>query len=496
MAFFQDQDEEELNNPEQGGGVATSQASGLVGQGAQAQGTQSAPSANPSANTPDNPGNFVGIKSYLDANKNQASKLGDQASGVINNSAQGARDAVGGLNSTFNEKAGGPAVFNPEVNQKVGLGAEKLSAEEKGQVKSQYNAQYKGPMDLTDTSLQPQYVDAQKKLNTAKTNVQSSGTEEGRKGLITQINEKPRTAGINNFDNILLQSGTGREKLAQTASANKDVTEDILGTANQTAAQKAQANKLAADTARTQTQKAVGDASGAFQKQFDQNDPMSRLSQAISSGLKLDTIGADVNNNAWGMDQATLDSLGIQGGLNTYGVDSSKYFKQGDPSSINAGTLASAEDYARSAALAELAGGQSFLNQADIGKSGTAKLSSYDTEGFKNAISSKGKKYDEMNKDLSVVTNPKYNSVLKQIVNPDLFPQSTPVGLRTMQEKISSFGNTPKDLLKAREYFTARTPLDPTGKAGLLVTSIDKYLASLDKHLTQKYTVKKNQESK
>lgn len=427
MAFFQ-QDDDELKKQQQdpAAGVPGAQGSSMLGSGAA---SPNAPQAATSPNAPDNPGNFVGIKTYLDANKNQASKLGDQASGVINTSAQGARNAVGGLNTAFNNAAGAPTVFNPDAVQKVGQGAEKLTPEERAQIKSQYNAQYSGPMDLTDTSLMGQYTDAQKKLSTAKTNVESSGTEQGRKGLIGQINDKPRTAGIDNFDNVLLQSGTGREKLANAATTNKDVTEDVLGAANQTAAQKAAANKAAADKARTETQNAVGTANTQFTSQFDPNNQQSKLAQAIAKALQANnSVYQDLGNDAYSLDQENLEKFGLSEGQRSYGINPMDYFKQSDPTQINASNVASGEDYARSQALAELMGGESFLNPANASQAGTyeqytgkidkdklaADLGAKETEYNKKLKLSVDDLNDKLN-DGGVLYNPMYS--IDQLLN-------------------------------------------------------------------------------
>jgi len=372
MAFVANQDDELKKQDEQSGQapVQTSPNSGLIGTTA-TSGQNGTTGAN-NTSAPDNPGNFAGINQYLNANKNQASKLGDQAAGVINNSAQNARDSVNTLNTSFNQAAGSPINYDQNVVDKIGQGAEKLNDQEKQQVKNQYNAQYTGPMDLTDSTLSTQYTDAQNKLNQAKSNVQGSGTEQGRNQLITQINSAPRTQGITNFDNILLQSGTGRQKLANAAQSNQDVTGDVLGNANTQAANTAQANKTAADTARTNTQTAVGNAESAFEGQFNPNDPNSKLAQAISQALKSNnTVTNDLGDNPYSLDAQTLANFGLTAGQNSFGLNPTDYFTPSQIDKINAADVASTDDYARSAALADLAGGTGFLDPANASQAGT-----------------------------------------------------------------------------------------------------------------------------
>ena len=358
MAYFRD-DENQDQNENQGNGVATSQQSGTIDSGSGApQGNQ--------ANTPDKGSNFVGLKSYLNANKNQAQKLGDQTAGVITNSAQDARTGLNSLNDTFNQQAGGPVQANQTALGKINQ-AESLNDQEKADLKKQYNAQYTGPNSLMD--LQDQYNQVGQKINKAQTNVNSAGTEEGRKNLITQVNEKPRTQGVTNFDSLLLQTGGGREKVGAAADQNKDLNSELLNQNNISAQQKAADIKTQNDSIRNQTQSAV---SGANQS----------LSQSLAQRLKEmqgnivnqnNSIMNDLGDNAYSLDKSNLDLFGLNEGQRSYGINPMDYFTQGDANAVNLGNVAEQNEYARAQALAELAGGNSLLDPANIGQAGTAK---------------------------------------------------------------------------------------------------------------------------
>lgn len=357
MAYFRD-DENQDQNENQGNGVATSQQSGTIDSGSGApQGNQ--------ANTPDKGSNFVGLKSYLNANKNQAQKLGDQTAGVISNSAQDARTGLNSLNDTFNQQAGGPVQNNQLALGKLNQ-AESLNDQEKADLKKQYNAQYTGPNSLMD--LQDQYNQVGQKINKAQTNVNSAGTEEGRKNLITQVNEKPRTQGVTNFDSLLLQTGGGREKVGAAADQNKDLNSELLNQNNISAQQKAADIKTQNDSIRNQTQSAV---SGANQS----------LSQSLAQRLKEmqgnivnqnNSIMNDLGDNAYGLNQENLDRYGITAGTNSYGLNPIDYFKQGDAGAVNTSNVAKAEEYARAQALAQIAGGESLLDPANVSQADTA----------------------------------------------------------------------------------------------------------------------------
>ena len=286
---------------------------------------------------------------------------------MIDNSANAARSSLNNLNESFNQKAGS-AIFNDtEALGQVGS-AEKLSAGQKANLKNQYNANYSGPNDLFDQGLSGQYTDANKKLNTAAQNVAGVGTEQGRKGLIGQVNNKARTTGATNFDNALLQSGEGRQKLAGAALANKDVTGDLLGNANLNAQTKAGGIRAQTDNIRNQTQAAVSGATNTFNQSI--NDKVkAAMDKAATQNNAINEDISDLN-----LDQETLDLFGLTDGQATYGNPSLKdYYTAPTVNDINAGNVASGEDYQRYLALSELAGvDPSTLKAGDIGKAETA----------------------------------------------------------------------------------------------------------------------------
>jgi hypothetical protein len=363
LAYFNDpqDDENQQANPNAPAPIGP-QGSGTIQGGGSAPGGAQAP-ASPKA--PDHASNFVGISQYLNANKPQAQKLGDQASGVITNSANDARTSVNDLNNTFNQKAGSATSIDPNILGKVNQ-AETLGEPEKQQIKTAYSAQYQGPNSLTD--LGDQYNIAGKKLNTAKQNVEAAGTEGGRQNLITQINEKPRTQGVTNFDSVLLQAGGGREKLNQAATANKDVSQDLLAQGNVAATQKAADIKSQTDATRTATQNAVGGA------QTSLGDSISQRLKEMQTGLtaRNNQITQDLGNDAYSLDADTLNDFGLTEGQRSYGLNPMDYWHQGDISQINNANVANQDEYARAAALADLSGGQSLLNPNDVSQAGTA----------------------------------------------------------------------------------------------------------------------------
>lgn len=352
-------------------------------------------------NAPDRPGNFVNLQDYLNANKTQAGKLGDQASGVINQSADAARQGVSAFNQEAADKIKPVNSLAPDVSDKIKNSAEQLSPEERAQVKNTQTAKYQGPAAYTDLNTYQSAADTTQK---ATQNIDNSGTEQGRMNLVSQINSKPRTQGMNVFDNALLQSGGGREKLAQASNANQDV-KGGLDTATQAAQSQigraddpstpnvdesagaiGQTNKAQADA-----YKQVQDALGAWTSGFQP-----KVSQAQDNLVGLQNrVTGDISDNPFKLNDETMNLLGLNRGQRLFNTDLSSYLKQASPTDINAANVASPEDYARYGALADLAGEQNpLLDSKNISQAGKVPRMTADSTKLQADIGQAQQNYD------------------------------------------------------------------------------------------------------
>lgn len=374
MAFYNEDDEDQQDPNQIQGGVQTGpQSSAISG----AAGTSSNAAQTP--NAPDQGSNFVGIKQYIDANKPQAAKLGDQAAGVIDTSADQARQGVSALQNEAQNKIQSVASLSDDVSNKLST-AEALTGDERNLIKNTASAKYKGPKD--ETGFGDTYTNAAKATNTAKTNIDNSGTEQGRMNLIGQINAKPRTQGMNVFDNTLLQAGGGREKLAQAAHKNQDVKSALDQTTEGIRNQIGRADDPStpdideSSGAIGQTNKAQADAYGKIQTAMDgwKNSFTPKVGQARDNLLaQQNAISDDFGEDMYSLDQGTLDMLGLKDGQNSYNLNFNNYLNQVSSDQINAANVASNEDYARYGALADLAGvspEEFILKQENIGQAG------------------------------------------------------------------------------------------------------------------------------
>lgn len=434
MAYYDSSQLEDEKDPNAEGGsaVATGPQSSVI-TGTQASGT----AGTAKTNAPDNPGNFVGIKQYLDANKPQAQKLGDQTAGIINQSADEARQGVSALNQEATEKIKGVDKLDTPLASRLQHTPETLNQDERNKIKSTASATYKGPQSFTDLT---GYLDAQKKSQTATQNIEKSGTEEGRMGLISQINSKPRTQGMNVFDNALLQAGGGREKLSQAAQANQDVKGSLDQTTQNIQGQIGRVDDPStpdideSSGAMGNTAKAQADAYKRIQ------DSLSGFNQNLQSKLDATRASELANYNNARQDitddtlsASTLASLGIDPGRRLYDANLQSYFNEYDPAGfINRENVASQEDYAREAALADLAGIDPTLS--DSSQAGTYKnqLNTFNKTGLQEYLAGKDAEFGNVLSQaptmkqniINLMTNLRgqgrvYDSVNQNIQGPD-----------------------------------------------------------------------------
>jgi hypothetical protein len=416
MAFYNPDEEQD---PNQEGQAQTGPESSIItGNGAGGTSSSPAPAA---AGSPDKGGNFVGLQTYLDANKNQASKLGDQTAGVVTNSVDQARQNISGLNQKFNEQVDQNTVSKDEgATALAGSTPESLTPDQRNQVKKQYNAQYKGPTGLVDIT--GDYANTLDSTNKANQNLSAAQTEEGRGTLINQINSAPRTKGVTAFDNILLQKGPGRDKLAGVTEQNKDF-KDILPQVQQAAQAKVgrvddpstpdvdESAGALGTTAKTQadTYKTVQDALNTWKQGFDP-----RLAAAQDTGLQ-DRVTQDFGGGDYALNQETMDLLGLKAGDVMYKNKFNDYLNPFSPTDVTAANVATPEDYARYGALADLAGVQDpALNQSDIAKAGTAPKFSLNKEKLQSDVKASEQKYNQDFNSRRDIATPgaiaKYNS--------------------------------------------------------------------------------------
>jgi hypothetical protein len=222
MAFYDQNDEEQIDPNAAPAAAPTAPGSAVIsGQGAgDSGGVQPASSATGSSN----PGNnFVGIRQYIDANKPQSEKLGNEVAGKVQGVINTANEDVSALQGQFKSLADQGQIANAQgaeneaksiVNQAAtGAAGQNINDQSKQRYGEIANASYRGPDKLEDTELyQPAYAKLSEAQKYADLSKDSSGTQQ----LMQELYKSPKNlSGASRLDSYLLNSDSNKEKLAQ-----------------------------------------------------------------------------------------------------------------------------------------------------------------------------------------------------------------------------------------------------------------------------------------
>jgi hypothetical protein len=395
MAFVNDSDTQDPTSQEAqderlrqsnlvtGGGAAIF-GNAPAGGGAPASGNPA-----PKANTG---GNWTNLESYLNANKDQAADMGGKIAGSVDQRAQEAQNQVGNLSDSFNQQvqantvAANPDAVSKAISSATGIKAgQNLSDDDLNTFKQQAGASYGGPSDFTQ---QAGYGQAAQAVSGAESKLAQTQSEAGRQQLLKDqfSNASPHgyTRGENTLDQALVEGSPEAQKALGGVEQRWAGIHRLLGNAADTgssAVEQARATDLA-------TAKAARDALGSYASsdgsggqgalgQFS-GDLYKRANDAQSNyNTKMQTLQS---SGVSGLSQDDLKALGLMPGTHNFGVQlTPNYFQAGmTPTLAN---TASADDYARQAALAKLAEvipgggasvGQQVLNQANVDQAGQA----------------------------------------------------------------------------------------------------------------------------
>lgn len=369
MAFYNDnEDENELENTPS---TSTGQSGVISGQGA-ADGTAAASAK------PDRPGNFVGLQTYLNANKVQSDKLGDKVASQISGSIQDASAQIGQMNNKFNERVDAGSIRNlgsavddvKDISNKAAYQAigQGLSDDQTNRFKEVTTAQYKGPKDVLETDLyQPVYG----KIKEAQNYANLSKNESGNQQLLMDMYKTPSySAGENRFDAYLLNSEQNKQKLAQSRQ-NAEGLRANLDAASVTAKQ--YADKVAADTekAKQSARKVFESTQGKRNQEVDAELDKERSGWNEEYDAYLNLLNSS-NKSDLTLNDEQMKKLGVSSGDRIFnmldGQNAADYLtlQEFDPNKV-----ITKEQQTQLAALDQLAGlyggeSKNKYNQADL----------------------------------------------------------------------------------------------------------------------------------
>ncbi len=374
-------------------------------------------SANPGGPSPkspaqSNPGAFVGIQQYLDANKPQSQKLAQTVGDSVTAQGDAARNAIVQGQGSFNQDvAAGTTSFDTDLGNKVQNNAETLNDADKSKFKQEQTAQYSGPNSFQESA----YYQPTKNAVTAATRAAANtmpyggnkdhsatvGADDGLRQLLNPIENKAKhgtTQGIGTFDTALLQAApNSRTALAQARQNVSDVDpklQKLLADALSGATAAKATTKNTVSSANQALQSGVGALNTALPQNYntfntgatDYNTKMAALAKQFSDPMQKQNLSnAD--------SQSIASFLGIPADQPLYGVkDFQNYLKTPSPTSLS--QFASPEEAARYAALQDLGGQFDFsLDPSLAGTAGTGHVTA-DTAGLKQALSDGQGSYD------------------------------------------------------------------------------------------------------
>ncbi len=356
MAYYNEQEDEEQdpNAPQEQPGSGTSGVLDAAGAANSPAGAASTSSGTGSTD------HFVGIDQYINANKPQSQKLAQEVGASVTDQGNQARATLDQGKSSFDQAVAGNTVnFNQDLAGRVQNQAQTLSEQERAEVKRQRDAQYGGPASFQETA---GYAPAQQAVQRATQASENTKTEAGQRELLKPMEQRAKhgaTAGIGTFDTALLQAApNARTELAQARQNVSDIDPKFQQLLSEALSGAAGARATTEGTA-AQTQAAIG--------QGVQGLDVPQRYQDYLTGVQ--EYNAHPENSV-GEDPASF--FGVDPNTVNYGVkDYTNYLKQTSPASL--GEFASAEDYAKYAALQDLGGQFNFqLKPEDAALAGTA----------------------------------------------------------------------------------------------------------------------------
>jgi hypothetical protein len=342
----------------------------------------------PSQKTPTTTG-YTDVRSYLEANRPQATALGQTYAQRIGSEEAGFRGKIGETEQQFGTKVGESKISydEPFVQQTISGAGKGWEPDQLEKFTKLRQAEYGGPQSLYDVE------------NYSKLASDISGASQFGKGIETgdTLNEmfyrygtRP-TAGNVALDKMLLM-GTPEARAAITEQGQKLGTlKDYLGEREKSAQEQATSAKEETAATRAATQSALQQGITGFETGLGEKVTQQRQGAAAQEAALRDFLLNYQNQSL--RDKALQGQLPLEEGLPTsgyynlanvlemlnksYGASPamSGYYKTiGTPETmINTPNVATAEDYAREAALGELAGYDlPILWESDKAMAGTA----------------------------------------------------------------------------------------------------------------------------
>lgn len=340
-------------------------------------------------------GAFTNLGSYLDANKDQ--QFGQQVAGKVQNTVNDANQQLDTTDTTFRGDVDKSTVKKDDsLLDDIKNDPTKVASDDArlGSFAQMRDATYAGPQHLSDEN--DLYSSTQGKTQKAADTANQTSTEGGRKAYLQQeygsgVGRYDYTAGQQRLDNLLIQNDPGsRDAFANVQNAAKGTQQRFTDLSSALDAY-AQQGKSGTEAARAAARGTVG-----LDEQGNITDDSPIMQAEKAAEARAAQFNTQKQQEASALQQALkslnlskdqLDKLQLSTGQ-TWGVDPSKYLTTGADATV--GNSATADEQARVAALAKLAGkDNTFLPDADqAGKYDPTKANTYDAAAYNNAVNS------------------------------------------------------------------------------------------------------------
>ncbi len=403
--------DEENQQPTTGGTSAAGTGAGVAG----ANSAPKAPTSNVQQNVaPQQNQGYTDVASYLNANQQGGNQLGSQVASNLSNqyntTKQGIDTSAGSANKAVQS---GYIPENTQLIQQVAsnptaaAGDSNLSSQFQGQL----NDTYGGPTSWAD------YGTQQGNVNQATQNAGLLGKPGGNNVLIQQVENQTQpghiSQGINALDTMLFSGNQGAVNQAKQAAAPINTLNDYLNAANtgvlgnisagQQGAQQASQDALNAFTGANGTLTNLNSAvtNNTSKALSDAQAQQAQLKADLTSGqlTPQDLVALGMGQNDWTALQNNLaraNTSQYMTGHNfgaasaTQKIDPLQALQQQDPTAmINAGTVATPEQYQQMAAIQQLLGSKTPqglainpLNASQAGTYNPANLNQFDFGGL------------------------------------------------------------------------------------------------------------------
>lgn len=317
---------------------------------------------------------FVNVSDYLNKNPEASQHLGDLASSKLDAQRADTQSAVDSAKSGF-----GQQVQSGSTNLDQGLLDSAFAAPDTF-VKDSNNlsrflgmrdASYKGPNSLQQTDV---FAPAQAKVTALQQAGQGIGTEAGRTKLVSDLSTNPNH-GKAALNQLLLQGNSAAAQKIQSTADSFGGVADQWNQFVQESPNQVSAAQTATNQAREATRAGLTDATDKFGKELD-SQLATKTNERNAFNLNYQNINKAISDGGAGLSQQQLTDLGIADAypyisklqefngptaLGYYGspVQLSNYATNPGSANTNMPTresVASTEQYAREAALQQMAG--------------------------------------------------------------------------------------------------------------------------------------------